>query len=106
MAIHSWGQPLKLPPLYCSKVSGTQTDWPSPWPTSGVMEDIFMCALCFTALSTLKVAAGGEIGSEWRPGPCTVSRAELGLTLRSLGAPACHRPQGKDMGMGRRGTNL
>ena len=57
---------------------------------------------CFTALSTLKGAAGGEIGSEWCPGPCTVSQAELGLALRLLGALAHHRPQGKDMGMGRR----
>ena len=32
-------------PLLLQGITGTQTDWPSPWPTSGAMEDIFMCAL-------------------------------------------------------------
>lgn len=47
------GPNLKLPRLYCSKLSGTHPCWPSPWPTSREIKGI-LCALCFTALSTLK----------------------------------------------------
>lgn len=98
---------MKLPPLYCSKLSGTHTGRPSHWPTSRAMDSL-VCALCFIALSTLKGEpvgiAGGEIGSEGCPGSCSVSGAELGLALKSLGALACHEPQRKDVGRGVDGT--
>lgn len=98
---------MKLPPLYCSKLSGTHTGRPSRWPTSRAMDSL-VCALCFIALSTLKGEpvgiAGGEVGSEGCPGSCSVSGAELGLALKSLGALACHEPQRKDVGRGVDGT--
>ncbi|XP_069901202.1 docking protein 3 isoform X3 [Globicephala melas] len=107
VAIHLWVPPLKLPPLYCSKLSGTHTGRPSRWPTSRAMDSL-VCALCFIALSTLKGEpvgiAGGEIGSEGCPRSCSVSGAELGLALKSLGALACHEPQRKDVGRGVDGT--